>query len=274
MSTRGHHGLLMGRVSDVVSRLDFTVMPNGTVATDDTGKSWTFNSGGGSVSISSGALVTSGGGHLLTPSTSEWNFGADEFCIEAIVEFTARAERPVLGKWYSYGPTSWLCGLGTSGDKQSFYINAAPGGETYSATTPVSLGTTYHMACVSQRREQLLFGSRWGCYFSAHKRHRVLKLHRRDNRRDPGCRRRARDEAIPASCAPRAWHSVSGNQFHSAVVNLRIGGFPYAPSRRSPIAQASPRRDPAHAHPAPADGPGSAPGLATAGRPGSQPSRP
>lgn len=146
MSTRGHHGLLMGRVIDVVSRLDFTVMPNGTVATDDTGKSWTFNSGGGSVSISSGALVTSGGGHLLTPSTSEWNFGADEFCIEAIVKFTARAERPVLGKWYSYGPTSWLCGLGTSGGKQSFYINAAPGGETYPATTPVSLGTTYHMA--------------------------------------------------------------------------------------------------------------------------------
>lgn len=129
----------------LISRLDFTSMPDGTVANDDTGKVWTFVPATGAVSISGGKLVTSGGGYITSPDADDWDFGADEFCMEAIVELTSKAERPVIGKWVNPGELSWLCGCGSGGADQAFYLTLTSGTTFPTGGTP-ALNTKYHMA--------------------------------------------------------------------------------------------------------------------------------
>ena len=148
MSTRGHHGLLFHAAdTSIVSRLDFTSMPDGTAATDDTGKSWSFHAPTGSVAISGGKLVTAGGGYIMTPDAPEWNFGADEFCIEAIVKLSAKFEKPIIAKWsLTSGGERWFCGCGVGGVSQAFYINASPDGASWPTGPTPGLGTVYHMA--------------------------------------------------------------------------------------------------------------------------------
>lgn len=133
-------------VPTLVSRLDFTAMPDGLAATDDTGKSWAFVQAGGSVAVSDGALVTAGGGYITTPDDAEWDFGDDEFCMEALVELSAKAERPVISKWNVTTGLSWFCGCGPGGTNQAFYLRASPGTTTFQTGYSPALNTLYHMA--------------------------------------------------------------------------------------------------------------------------------
>lgn len=147
MTTRGHHGLLLTSAGPrLVSRLDFTVLPDSSPVVDDTGKSWSMVANGGSVSVLSGALRANGGGYITTPDSTDWDFGSEEHCIEAICEVMATpGEYPLLGKWAPATGLNWFCGFGNTG-QQAYYLSTTGGTYFGSGFSPIALSTPLHLA--------------------------------------------------------------------------------------------------------------------------------
>lgn len=126
----------------LVSRLDFTLMPDGDDFTDDAGHIWTAVGG---AAVDDGALVTSAGSYITSPHHADFNFGTDEFCIEAIGIVDAFAERPVFAKWGAGATTGYFCGFNAAGNG-IFYHMSASGGLSFPVDGPATLGVLRHFA--------------------------------------------------------------------------------------------------------------------------------
>lgn len=118
-------------------------MANGTAFLDDSGKAWTSFGG---ASVSNGRLVTAGGNYITTPNQTDWNFGADEFCVEVIATFQAFAERPVLGKWHNTDGISYLMGFGPSPHAVSFAHALSDGGVNFPVAATIAPNVQHHIA--------------------------------------------------------------------------------------------------------------------------------
>lgn len=150
MTTRGHHGLLFEvapapPVGGIISRLDFTALADGSPVVDDTGKSWSFVTAGGVSEVLDGALRTSGGGYITTPDDPDWDFGSDEWVVEAKLQMVSSPpERPILGKWAAGGYT-YFFGFGSSG-QQVMYLETNTGSHFLNGSLAIPLDTDLYMA--------------------------------------------------------------------------------------------------------------------------------
>ncbi|WP_162405586.1 hypothetical protein [Pseudoxanthomonas jiangsuensis] len=129
----------------LISRLDFTAMPNGQTLTDDTGKIWTPNGGSG---VSSGQLVMAPNttDYFTTPDHADWNFGADEFCIEMIGTIASGTTREagIVSKWSS--GWSWYAGTGPSAANLGLYIHLQGGSNEWPVGAGIVKGAEAHFA--------------------------------------------------------------------------------------------------------------------------------
>lgn len=96
MTTRGHHGLLLGAgggggdpyFSSVVSLMHFNGADGSTTFTDETGRAWSATSGAEidtAQSVFGGASAyfpSSPNGYISTPSSADLGFGTGDFTIE------------------------------------------------------------------------------------------------------------------------------------------------------------------------------------------------
>lgn len=107
-------------------------------------RTWTAN---GDAAVTGGQLVLDGtGDYLSTPNTTDYDFGAGDFCIEAFVNIAGApsAEATILSKWQS-GALSWLFGINSS-RRPFFYYSGTTGNFFPTGTGTVALSTTTHVA--------------------------------------------------------------------------------------------------------------------------------
>lgn len=107
-------------------------------------RTWTAQGG---AAVTGGALVLDGSGdYLSTPQSTDFDFGAGEFCVEAMVEIAAYpgSDYAVWAKWGSAG-ISWLF-LITSTGRLGLYYYSLGGYITPVGTIQVPLNTPTHVA--------------------------------------------------------------------------------------------------------------------------------
>lgn len=140
--------------ANVVSLLKFQGSNGSTTFTDDTGRTWTAQ---GDAQIATDATAAAGvsgtfdgTGDYLTASTStDFDFGTGEFCVEAFVKPSAipgpGVASTIVGKW---NPNfNWIMVIDTNG-ALGFYFTEAGGGAQFPHGTngQITAGNWYHVA--------------------------------------------------------------------------------------------------------------------------------
>lgn len=101
-------------------------------------RTWTANGG---ATVAGGWLVLDGtGDYLATPQSTDFDFGAGDFCVEAFIEITGNppAEDVIMSKWGA-ATQSWFFGINSSGFVVMYIVNGG-GFQLYAGTN--SVGTS------------------------------------------------------------------------------------------------------------------------------------
>lgn len=127
MSARGHQGILLAANPGVIADLPFDGPNNSTVFTDSTGRPWT---GAGSAKLSTAQSVLGGsslylpggsGDYLSTPQTTDLEFGAVDFEIEAFIRpASVTSNMCIAANWHGVAAAycAWLLYVTAAGKLQ------------------------------------------------------------------------------------------------------------------------------------------------------------
>lgn len=155
----GHRGLLLG---DDVGGINLGTVTLANLNSDlsDAYRTWTIH---GDAAVSGGWLVLDGSGdYLSTPNTSDFDFGADPFCVEAFVHIAGApgADSAILSKWQA-GSLSWLFGINTS---RNFFFYFNNGSNNFPTNAQVPLNTDTHITAYRATASGPLYAAMNGTY--------------------------------------------------------------------------------------------------------------
>lgn len=123
---------------------DGASMPDDVARTDGEPRIWTPS---GDARIEGGRLVTgSGYDFLRSPHEDAFNFGSDEYCVEAIVTLLNHIELPLLGKWSTIGDQLGYFMGGNPSGSQVLYARLSVGELRFPTGHDMPLNQRLHLA--------------------------------------------------------------------------------------------------------------------------------